>query len=72
MFERSSRGMTPTQAGAVWYPRIAAAADYLKEAETALLHWKRRSPMPIQKLVTETQLRALSAVIETGGFSQAA
>jgi len=72
LFERSSRGMTPTQAGAVWCPRIAAAADYLKEAEAALQHWKRRSPMPIQKLVTETQLRALSAVIETGGFSQAA
>jgi LysR family transcriptional regulator of gallate degradation len=72
LFERSSRGMTPTQAGAVWCPRIAAAADYLKEAEAALHHWKRRSPMPIQKLVTETQLRALSAVIETGGFSQAA
>lgn len=72
LFERSSRGMTPTKAGAVWCPRIAAAADYLKEAETALQNWKRRSPMPIQKLVTETQLRALSAVIETGGFSQAA
>lgn len=72
LFERSSRGMTPTDAGAVWCPRIAAAADYLKEAESALQHWKSRSRMPIQKLVTETQLRALSAVIETGGFSQAA
>ncbi len=72
LFQRSSRGMTPTEAGAVWCPRIAAAADYLKEAEAALQHWKRRSPMPIQKLVTETQLRALSAVIETGGFSQGA
>ncbi len=72
LFERSSRGMTPTQAGAVWCPRIAAAADYLKEAEAALQHWKRRSPMPIRKLVTETQLRALSSIIETGGFSQAA
>ncbi|ESQ91018.1 LysR family transcriptional regulator [Asticcacaulis benevestitus] len=72
LFERSSRGMTPTQAGAVWCPRIAAAADYLKEAEATLQHGKSHSRMPLQKLVTETQLRALSAAIETGGFSQAA
>jgi DNA-binding transcriptional LysR family regulator len=72
LFKRTSRGMSPTEAGDIWCPRIAAAAEHLKEAELALQHWKSRSRMPIQKLVTESQLRALSAVIETGGFSQAA
>ena len=72
LFDRTSRGMRPTRAADVWCPRIAAAAAHLREAEAAIRHWKSKSPMPIQRLVTESQLKALSAVIETGSFSQAA
>ena len=72
LFDRTSRGMSPTRAGDIWCPRIAAAADHLRDAERALQHWKTRTRMPIQRLVTDSQLRALSAVIETGSFSQAA
>ena len=72
LFTRTSRGMEPTRAGHVFCRRIEAAMAHLKAAE-ALLHQKRGGArIPIHRLVTDGQLRALSAVIETGGFSEAA
>ncbi|MFT4077622.1 MAG: LysR family transcriptional regulator [Asticcacaulis sp.] len=72
LFERSSRGMAPTAAGDIWCSRVTAAATYLKAAEDALRTRRGRTALPFQRMVTETQLRALSAIIETGNFSQAA
>lgn len=67
LFERTSRGMIPTRAGEAWCQRLRAAAGHLKDGEAAI-----RTRTPLHRLVVESQLRALSAVIETGGFSAAA
>jgi len=71
LFERTSRGMTPTAAGHAVCARIKAAATHLQDAE-AWLQQRSGAKTPFRRHVSEVQLRALSAVIETGGFSPAA
>ena len=74
LFERTARGMSPTEEGRLFCARLQAAFDCLKTAESELqaLKGEARPSAPLHRLVTETQLRALSAMVEAGGFSDAA
>lgn len=76
LFTRSNTGMTATGAGRIFCARGAAAVAHLKAAE-AMIRARRnpaaQGPAPVlHRLIGEGQLRALSAVIEAGGFSSAA
>ena len=72
LFTRTSRGMAPTVAGEVFCARITLAFDHLKQAEDLIGQKRGKGAAPLHRLVNEVQLRALSAVIEAGGFHQAA
>jgi DNA-binding transcriptional LysR family regulator len=52
--------------------RGRAAIDHLRQAEAMIRQRGNKAIAPFHRLVSEVQLRALSAVIETGGFSPAA
>jgi DNA-binding transcriptional LysR family regulator len=71
LFHRSSTGMLPTEAGHLFLARVRRALDHLKGFD------KRNSVSdgqlsPVYRSITTTQLKALIAVVETGGFSLAA
>ncbi|MFT3998302.1 MAG: LysR family transcriptional regulator, partial [Asticcacaulis sp.] len=72
LFTRTPRGMEPTQAGQLFCARAQAAVAHLEAAEVFLNARRGGHRLPMHRLVSEGQLRALSAIIETGGFSQAA
>jgi DNA-binding transcriptional LysR family regulator len=63
--------MVPTTAGQALARRIAAGFAHLRSADTRLQS-RRAGSSRLARLATGVQLRALSAVIETGGFSSAA
>ncbi len=67
LFDRTSRGMAPTQAGYAFGQRLRAAEGHLKQAESAI-----QAKSPIHRLTVDSQLRALSAIIETGSSSEGA
>jgi LysR family transcriptional regulator, regulator for genes of the gallate degradation pathway len=73
LFERTSKGMTPTPEGVAFFARVSTAFAHLKTAE-GLIAVRRADKVrvPLHRLVSESQMRALSAVIEAGTFSQAA
>ncbi|MBV1706446.1 MAG: LysR family transcriptional regulator [Hyphomicrobiales bacterium] len=73
LFVRNARGMSPTPDGKVLCARVALALAHLRNAETYLA--TRRNPrtaLPFHRLVHETQLAALTALLKTGSFSAAA
>ena len=73
LFTRNARGMSPTPHGRVLCARVALALTHLRNAESYLA--TRRNPkaaLPFHRLVHETQLAALSALLKTGSFSAAA
>lgn len=74
LFDRSARGMFPTEAGKLFARRIDRAIDYLKSGAQAIsAHTTRRTPSPLlERLATTIQLRALIEVIEHGGYAPAA
>lgn len=70
---RTSKGMTPTAEGAVFLTRVQRALEYLKDAENLIASRRAdRLRVPIVRLVTGSQMRALSAVIQSASFSEAA
>lgn len=72
LFTRSSRGMTPTEAGKVLCARIDSAFEHLKTAEAEIARRRGKGAVPLHRLVTEGQLRALSAIVGAGGYHAAA
>ncbi|ESQ87381.1 hypothetical protein ABAC460_20370 [Asticcacaulis sp. AC460] len=67
---RTSKGMTATAEGSVFVGRVRRALDHLKDAEGLIA--ARRTRVPLTRLVTGAQMRALAAVIQAGSFSEAA
>lgn len=67
LFERHAGGMVPTGAGRLLAARIERALALIAQAERAT-----GATAPLSRLASAVQLRALIAVVETGGFSAAA
>ena len=72
LFTRTSRGMTPTDAGTVLCTRIASAFGYLRQADDEISMKRGKATRRLHRLISEVQLRALSAIISSGGFHAAA
>ena len=73
LFTRTARGMSVTAAGEVFCARVDGAFGHLDMAEAALRRRRGGGPMPnLRRVVTERQLRALSALLEAGSFMAAA
>lgn len=73
LFTRTSRGMDVTPDGAVLCRRIGQGFEHLQSAEAYLAQRRgTRNPLPFHRLVTETQLTMLSALVDNGAFSAAA
>lgn len=76
LFSRKSNGMYLTEPGEFFYIRIGRALTYLKigaqKAIKANLTNSERGFVKFDKLMTNSQLRALIAVSETGNFTWAA
>ena len=70
LFERSGTGIRPTEAGRRFVARIERAFQKLKACQPELD--PGTSSEPLHRRATATQLRALVAVVESGGFSLAA
>ncbi len=70
---RTSKGMTPTAEGAAFLNRVRRALDHLKDAENLIATRRNdRARVPVARLVTGAQMRALAAVIQAPSFSEAA
>lgn len=75
LFDRSARGMFPTEAGRLFARRIDRAIGYLKsgtEAIAANRTARRSGASVLERLATTIQLRSLVEVIEHGGYAPAA
>jgi LysR family transcriptional regulator of gallate degradation len=74
LFDRSARGMFPTEAGNVFAKRIERAIGYLNTGVQSITARKSRlgSDSVFGRLATTVQLRALVAVVEHGGYAPAA
>lgn len=76
LFDRRPEGMFPTEVGEIFLRRVGRALDLLKEGERQA---RKKAPRPgppgrrdFHRLTTAVQLRALTAVAQTGNFSHAA
>ncbi len=76
LFDRRPEGMFPTEVGEIFLRRVDRALELLKEGERQA---RRKAPRPgpagrrdFHRLTTAVQLRALTAVAQTGNFSHAA
>lgn len=72
LFERTGAGMRPTESGRRFIARIDRAFQKLKSIESENALELVPGDEPLHRRVTATQLRALVAVVESGGFSLAA
>lgn len=74
LFDRAGFGVTETPAGALLTRRARRAIELLADAERAIGAKRAREAggSPLYRHVTASQLRALVAVVETGGYSTAA
>lgn len=71
LFERSGFGVRPTMAGKALVRRSGRASEFLSTAEQELLGNTTGPGQPFHRQVTVSQLRALVAIVETGGYSTA-
>jgi LysR family transcriptional regulator of gallate degradation len=71
LFRRTSQGMEPTEAGRVCAARITRVLERIVEAIEAAAPQLRASIHSLHG-ITSRQLRALVAVVESGGFGAAA
>ena len=76
LFDRRPEGMFPTEVGEIFLSRVNRALDLLKDGERQA---RKKAPRPgpagrrdFHRLTTAVQLRALTAVAQTGNFSHAA
>ena len=74
LFERSGFGVIPSAAGALLVRRARRAIALLSETEREIRnrHTTAATNVPLYRHVTMSQLRALIAVVDTGGYSTAA
>ena len=74
LFERAGFGVTETEAGSLLVRRARRAIAFLSEAERDIRSRQAPKAMntPLYRHVTASQLHALVAVVETGGYSTAA
>ena len=74
LFERAGFGVTETEGGRLLVRRSGRAIEMLSHAEREIRakHPKNSMSTPLHRHVTASQLRALIAVVETGGYSLAA
>jgi DNA-binding transcriptional LysR family regulator len=73
LFERVPAGVFPTAAGRLFLARLERSFDWLRRALQGLpVRRGMRSGRELYRTVTSTQLRALIAVVQQGGFSLAA
>ena len=74
LFDRAGFGVTETPAGALLVRRARRATVLLADAESDVATKRPREAArsPLYRHVTASQLRALVAVVETGGYSTAA
>lgn len=75
LFERRPDGMIPTRAGEILAYRAARMADYLARGSRVLRSGKTRQSgalLPIERMMTAIQLRAMIEVIGHGGYALAA
>ncbi len=69
LFERAGFGVTESASGRLLIKRAQRAADWLALADRELKHAGARPKQPLKRGATASQLRALIAVVETGGYS---
>jgi len=74
LFERAGFGVSPTPAGELLVKRARRARALLDRAETQVRQATAGAPGsgPLHRHVTASQLRALVAIVDTGGYSTAA
>ncbi|MDH3988836.1 MAG: LysR family transcriptional regulator [Gammaproteobacteria bacterium] len=74
LFERAGFGVSETKAGAMMVRRARRAIELMAQVERMIRtkHPKMTISAPLYRQVTASQLRALVAVVETGGYSLAA
>ena len=74
LFERAGFGVSETKAGAMMVRRARRAIELMAQVERMIRtkHPKMTIGAPLYRHVTASQLRALVAVVETGGYSLAA
>jgi LysR family transcriptional regulator of gallate degradation len=72
LFERGSRGMTPTAAGGLVAVRVGRALDQLGEGVDEVLRGLRPARTAPLRAITAAQLEALVGVVEQGAFGAAA
>ena len=74
LFERAGFGVSETKAGAMMVRRARRAIELMAQVERMIRtkHPKMTISAPLYRHVTASQLRALVAVVETGGYSLAA
>lgn len=72
LFDRTGSGIYPTEAGRRFVARIERAFQKLKLLQNELDPGRADGSEPLYRRTTSTQLRALIAVVENGGFSLAA
>lgn len=71
LFHRSSTGILPTESGRLFLARVERALSHLTGFDKRNSNSDGRFS-PVYRSITTTQLKALIAVVETGGFSLAA
>ncbi len=72
LFDRTGAGLNPTEAGQRFVARTERALQKLRSIDDELSLHSVAEPEPLHRQITSTQLRALVAVVENGGFSLAA
>ena len=72
LFDRTGAGLNPTEAGQRFVARTERALQKLRAIDDELALRTVPGPEPLHRQMTSTQLRALVAVVENGGFSLAA
>ena len=74
LFDRAGFGVSETTAGRLLVNRARRAIDFLAAAEKELSQKHHGGPAgsPLHRHITASQLQALVAVVETGGYSTAA
>ena len=74
LFERAGFGVTETPAGGLLIRRATRAIDLLAQADREIRGklLNERQTLPLQRHVKASQLRALIAIVATGGYSFAA
>lgn len=72
LFERSGAGMAPTDAGRLFAARLEQAFSRLVAYERELPTRQSGPQRSLCRVLTATQLKALIAVVECGGFTLAA